>query len=318
MTILIGTCSWADKSLIDSGRFYPPGVRSPEQRLRHYAAIFPTVEVDTSYYAIPTPETARQWAERTPRDFTFHVKAFRLFTGHWADVKVLPPELRPAAQEVADARGRVYLKDLPGDVRDALWTTLAEALRPLHDETKLGVVLFQFAPWVPPARRVFDHIEECKARLPQYQLAIEFRNKAWFERGLEETMGFLRRHQLIYVAVDEPQGFAASVPPVVDITGPGAYVRFHGRSYRTWEARGATAAERFDYWYTDEDYREWVPRSEFLQQAGDVHVLFNTNRADAGPQNARRLAKVLGEAGLEGSVVQRQAMLELTEYPPDA
>ncbi|MEX2431253.1 MAG: DUF72 domain-containing protein, partial [Dehalococcoidia bacterium] len=300
MAITLGTCSWTDPSLIKSGRFYPVGVKTPEARLRYYAGIFPTVEVDTSYYAVPEPRTAIQWAERTPEQFSFHVKAFRLLTGHWADLKVLPPDLREAAAPHTDRRGRLYLKDLPGETKDALWSAFEAALAPLRGEGKLGTVLFQFAPWVPPSKRVYEHIEECKARLPGYQLAIEFRNKAWFERGMEETLGFLRRHELIYAAVDEPQGFSSSVPPVVDVTGPGAYVRFHGRNRDTWEKRDAkTSAERFDYWYAPEELAEWVPRLEFLErEAGDVSVLFNTNNEDQGPENARRLAAVLTDAGL--------------------
>jgi len=80
--ILVGTASWSDKSLIDSGKFYPMDATSAEERLRYYASLFPMVEVDSSYYAIPAPQTAHLWAERTPRNFTFNVKAFRALTGH--------------------------------------------------------------------------------------------------------------------------------------------------------------------------------------------------------------------------------------------
>jgi uncharacterized protein YecE (DUF72 family) len=80
--ILIGTASWTDKTLIASGRFYPPTSNTPEERLRYYASQFRLVEVDSSYYAMPKPEVAELWAKRTPPDFTFNIKAFRLFTGH--------------------------------------------------------------------------------------------------------------------------------------------------------------------------------------------------------------------------------------------
>src|SRR3954463_13374623 len=80
--ILVGSASWTDKTLIACGRFYPPACRTAEQRLRFYAQQFPLVEVDSSYYAMPLPQTAQLWAERTPPQFLFNVKAFRLFTGH--------------------------------------------------------------------------------------------------------------------------------------------------------------------------------------------------------------------------------------------
>ena len=96
MTILVGTASWADKSLVDSGKFYPPDVTSPEARLRYYASQFPMVEVDSSYYAMPLPATTQQWAERTPDNFVFNVKAFRLFTGHQTQPRVFPKDIQEA------------------------------------------------------------------------------------------------------------------------------------------------------------------------------------------------------------------------------
>ena len=54
MTLLVGTASWTDKTLLESGRFYPESAKSPEARLRFYASQFNLVEVDTSYYAIPS------------------------------------------------------------------------------------------------------------------------------------------------------------------------------------------------------------------------------------------------------------------------
>ena len=58
MPVLTGTASWTDKTLIACGRFYPPGTNSAEARLRFYASRFPLVEVDSSYYAMPSPSTA--------------------------------------------------------------------------------------------------------------------------------------------------------------------------------------------------------------------------------------------------------------------
>ena len=88
--ILIGTASWTDKSLIQCGRYYPADVKTPEERLRFYASEFPIVEVDSSYYAIPSAQTARQWVERTPDGFVFDIKAFRIFTQHQTAPKVFP------------------------------------------------------------------------------------------------------------------------------------------------------------------------------------------------------------------------------------
>src|SRR5215210_7264403 len=148
-SILIGTASWADLSLIKSGEFYPADVKSPEARLRFYASQFPLVEVDSPYYAIPSAKTAKQWADRTPDDFVFDVKAFRTLTTHQTQPKFLPKYI---AQSLPKRdKKTVYYKDLPNELRDALWSEFKNALLPLKQAGKLGVVLFQFPPWFPPS-----------------------------------------------------------------------------------------------------------------------------------------------------------------------
>lgn len=108
------------------------------------------------------------------------------------------------------------------------------------------------------------------------------------------TLALLEGAGLAYVSVDEPQGFRSSTPPVAAVTAPLAVIRLHGRNSSTWEARKATASERFKYLYTDAELREWVPRvRELAAGAGAVHVLFNNNYADWGMRNARRMAELL-------------------------
>ena len=136
MTVLVGTASWADKSLVDSGKFYPPDVTSPEARLRYYASQFPMVEVDSSYYAMPLPVTTQQWAERTPDDFTFNVKAFRLFTGHQAQPRVFPKDIQEALG--LPLQKNIYYRDLPEEIQKELWGRFFRALEPLHGHLRSG------------------------------------------------------------------------------------------------------------------------------------------------------------------------------------
>src|ERR1044072_3370054 len=117
--ILVGTSSWTDKTLIDCGRFYPATAKAPEARLRFYASKFPIVEVDSSYYAIPTEKTAKQWVERTPDDFVFDVKACGRLTTHQTQPKALPKRVREA---LPVAKKTVYYKDLPRELVDAVWS----------------------------------------------------------------------------------------------------------------------------------------------------------------------------------------------------
>ena len=128
--ILVGTSSWTDKTLIDCGRFYPAAAKTPEARLRFYASQFPIVEVDTSYYAIPTEQTAKQWVERTPGRFVFNVKAFRLLTTHQTQPNVLPKHVR---ESLPVEKKTIYYKDLPNELLDAVWSEFRAALRPLAE-----------------------------------------------------------------------------------------------------------------------------------------------------------------------------------------
>lgn len=293
--IRVGTCSWTDKSLIDAGTFYPATNLSAEDRLRYYASQFPLVEVDSTYYALPNPHVTALWADRTPDDFVFDVKAFRLFTGHWAEKSAFPRDLQKELGPAPTDKRGFYYKDVPSEVADETWRRFATALEPLKVTGKMGLVLLQFPAWIRPSPKVLDQILLAKDKLPGYHLAIEFRHHSWLDdKHRTETLRFLRDNGLVFVCVDEPQGFASSLPPIAEATADVAYVRFHGRNAATWEAPGASASDRFDWYYTREEMGEWVPKIEALrEQTRSVHALMNTNRGDQGPVNARLLASLL-------------------------
>src|SRR5437764_12327056 len=118
--ILVGTSSWTDKSLIESGRFYPLDATTPEARLRYYASQFPIVEIDSSYYGIPTEDNARGWVARTPPGFVFNIKAYRLFTRHQTPVVTLAKDIRNALGPVA--KKNIYENEVPADIKLPLGT----------------------------------------------------------------------------------------------------------------------------------------------------------------------------------------------------
>lgn len=297
--ILVGTCSWADKTLVDSG-WYPPDAKTPDHRLRYYSEQFPIVEVDSTYYGLPAERNAALWVERTPPDFTFDIKSYALFTHHPAATRSLPKDVRESLPPSLSEKANLYYRDVPADVRDELWRRFASALLPLDSAGKLGTVLFQFPPWFLPGGESRDYIAEAKERMGQYALAVEFRNNLWLsERNQERTLAFLSESAIPYVCVDEPQGFRNSVPPIVAATGPVALIRLHGRNAETWTKRGIGAAERFDYLYRDEELAEWTPRvQELARGSREVHVLFNNCQRDYAVRNARQMAGLLG-AGRE-------------------
>ena len=293
--ILIGTCSWTDPTLIQSGRFYPQWAQSPESRLRYYTSQFSLVEVDSSYYALPAESTSRLWVERTSEKFLFDVKAFRLFTQHPTPLTALPKDVRDALPAGAREKANAYQRDIPGGLLDELWSRFERALLPLDSAGKLGVVLFQFPPWFYPGSEQRDYILSCKERLPQYRIAVEFRHNSWVnEKNCERTLDFLRDNDLPFVCVDEPQGFKSSVPPVAEATSDIGLVRFHGRNRDMWEKKGIGPAERFNYLYRDDELREWVPRIKGLAgKTRQLHVLFNNCYGDKAVVNARQVGFML-------------------------
>jgi uncharacterized protein YecE (DUF72 family) len=293
--ILVGSASWTDKTLIACGRFYPNACRTAEQRLRFYAQQFPLVEVDSSYYAMPLPQTAQLWAERTPADFTFNVKAFRLFTGHQALPTTLDRDLQQALGP--EPPRTLYYEKLPAEIRDELWQRFRAALAPLQAAGKLGAVHFQFAPWLLRNKASMAHVEHCVERMRGFLVAAEFRHATWFfGEHLQHTLDWERSLGMVHTVVDSPQGFANCVPCVWEVTHPQlAIVRLHGRNKETWNRKGlAASSARFDYWYSAAELAAMVPEIRHLAtQARRVHVVFNTNHEDQGQVGARMLHALL-------------------------
>lgn len=292
---MVGTAGWTDKSLVESGKFYPADVKTAEARLHYYATRFPLVEVDSTYYGLPSERNARLWAERTPEGFKFNVKAFRLFTGHSTPLAALPKDIR---EQLSD-RKTLYYKDTPDELRDELWKRYLGALEPLREAGKLGALHFQFAPWLGFHPESIDHLEECRSRLPaaSYTVATEFRNRSWFdERHLERTLELERSHNFVHVTVDEPQGFGSSVPPVWEVTHPElALVRLHGRNAETWNKKGLkVASERFNYDYSESELKALSePLQELAARVRRTEVIFNNNYQDQGQRNGRLLQRLL-------------------------
>ena len=297
MLILVGTASWTDKTLIACGRFYPPGATTAEARLRHYASCFPLVEVDSSYYAMPVPATAQLWAERTPNDFVMNVKAFRIFTGHQTSPTVLHKDLREALGP--SAKPNLYYRELPVEIRDELWRRFVEALAPLRASGKLGLVHFQFPPWLIRNTAGHAHVQHCVERMAGHTLSVEFRHESWFaDQHAAGTLAFERELGVVHTVVDGPQGFTNSVPAIWEATHPlVALLRLHGRNSATWNVKGATAAsDRFNYDYSDAELTDIAARASRLSfSLPSTHIVFNNNMEDQGQRNAATLMRVLSE-----------------------
>ena len=305
--IRIGTCSFADEAL--TKWFYPKGLPARE-RLPYYAERFDTVEIDSTYYHLPEEATTGGWADRTPDDFVFHVKAFGVMTRHPVRLQQLPPDLRDEAP--VDDRGRV---DRPSrEFRAEIFRRFLEGVSPLRRDGKLGGILMQFPSYVVRKPASLDYLAWAREQLGDHEMLVEFRHASWFEDddAREETLRFLEEHGLSHVVTDSPRVDAKTVvPTVLAVTGHSAYVRLHGRNADTWHKRGGGASERFDYLYSDDELREWVgPLRELAGEAENAYVLFNNNNRSPGDPgdgrdfvaqaaaNADRLRQILQGADL--------------------
>jgi uncharacterized protein YecE (DUF72 family) len=296
MTILIGTSSWTDPTLVKEGHFYPPEAKTAEARLRFYAEQFPIVEVDSTYYFPPSERNAVLWIDRTPKDFTFNIKAYSLLTNHPTKRESLYKDLQSELPDGLEDKKNLYREQLPDSVVEEVWQRFHDALMPLHSAGKLGAVLFQFPQWFVIGRKSKDYVLECADRLKDFRVAVEFRHRTWLEeRNVEETLSFLEEHDLPFVCVDMPQGFDSSSPPIAAATTSDlAMVRFHGRDRTAWAKKNVSASERFRYEYSQDELEEWVPRiREVAGQVRETHVLMNNCYRDFAVNNARELGDLL-------------------------
>jgi uncharacterized protein YecE (DUF72 family) len=268
-TVRLGTCSFADEGLLRA--WYPRGVSSPKARLAYYAERFDTVEVDSPFYHLPDPAVAGRWAQRTPPEFVFHVKAHASMTHH---------------EEAEQARA---------------FAEFRASLEPLELSGKLRGILLQYHPRFVRSPEAKEELAQVRALLEPLVPLVEFRHRSWLEEDeRDDTLAFLEREGLAYVSVDAPPTRASNVlPPVAAATHRVAYVRFHGRNVKTWNIKAEKSSERFNWMYAPEELREWLPRLEGLAgEADEVYAMFNNNRDDFAPRSAAILRGLLDEAGI--------------------
>ena len=249
---------------------------SAADRLRFYAAAFDIVEINASYYAIPSARNALLWAERTPPGFVFNVKAYSLLTGHHPKAESLPAELRVLlpAHPPLTRRGEIDRSAFPRAALGECFRLYREALAPLADLAALP------------------------AELPGWTVAVELRDRSWFGDHATETLATLRAAGLAHVVVDAPAAPNA-VPRVVTVTAPTAVLRLHGRNAEGWlrQLRGGepTVREKYDYRYTESELREMLPEvAQLEEEAERVFISFNNNNRAYPVENARMMLGLLG------------------------
>ncbi|ADH98674.1 DUF72 domain-containing protein [Salisediminibacterium selenitireducens] len=267
--IYIGCTGWGDHdSLYEGGT-------PPSQKLSVYASHFPSVELDASFYAVPSEQQIAKWIRETPETFRFVVKAYQGMTGHMRGENPFPSKI-------------------------AMYDAFDQALKPMQDQGKLAMVLFQFPPWFDVKKEHVSLIKGIRERYHHYDLALEFRHRSWFEPPYrDKTLALMKEGGWIHSICDEPQAGEKSIPFVpVATTGHRTLIRLHGRNVAGWNypAKGDEWRDvRYLYDYSEEELKTLAKDVKAIHaQSSEVYVIFNNNSGGHAAANAKRLKEILG------------------------
>ena len=259
--ILIGTSGYSYHEWV--GPVYPEGTKAKDY-LARYSELFPTVELNFSYYTMPKADNLAKMLADGGDKLTFSIKAH----------KTLTHEINPSLWE--------------GEA-----TTYLNAIEPLVSAGRLEAVLFQFPysfKYEDENRRYLDKLLKHFKGVPA---AVEFRKADWYSGKVIEGM---RKRNVPLVSLDLPE--LSKLPPLMDVvTAPVAYIRLHGRNKEAWW--GSDDHERYNYLYTDSEIEAWADRIERITaQAQRILVYFNNHPLGKAARNAQTLEKILKKMGL--------------------
>ena len=265
--ILIGPAGWSYADW--RGRVYPEGAGSKFDTLALVAKYFDTVEINSSFYHPPAPETARSWLRRIAHNpqFVFTAKLYRTFTHE---------------------RGNATAEDEKA---------FRVGIDPLAEAGKLGAVLIQF-PWsFKNDREERSYLTQLAERFKDYPLVVELRHESWNNPRILQTLEDLG---VGLCDIDQPL-FADSIKPAAEVTSSIGYIRLHGRNYQNWFREEADVVERYDYLYSRDELEPWVNRiKEVAQKAKQTFVITNNHARGQSLANAFEIMAQLEEERVPG------------------
>ncbi|MBY0124216.1 DUF72 domain-containing protein [Bacillus sp. S/N-304-OC-R1] len=265
--ILIGVTGWGDHDSL-----YTHNI-SPREKLKEYSGYFPTVEVDSTFYAVQPKRNSEKWVRDTPDTFQFIVKAYQGMTGH--------------------ERGEIPFQD-----KDEMFKVFKESLQPYIEGNKLAMVLFQFPPWFDCKKQNVHYLRWCKEKMGDLPCALEFRHQSWFKPEYKDkTLEFMKSENWIHSICDEPQAGEGSIPAVLDTLGNDkVLVRFHGRNNHGWQKKNAEnwREVRYLYRYNHQELLEWAEHIKQLKRSSkNVYIVFNNNSGGDAADNAKQLIDLM-------------------------
>jgi uncharacterized protein YecE (DUF72 family) len=258
--VRVGTAGWMYKDW--EGIVYPPARRGFD-RLEFMASLFDTSEINSTFYRIPPPSMARDWARRVAHNprFLFTAKLYRAFTHE-----------RNATRE--DERA------------------VAEAMGALAGAGRLGCVLVQVPMSFHSTAENRGVLQRIFERFATLTMAAEFRHFSW---NTPETLQFLEDKSVGFVNIDQPR-LKGNLPGTSYVTGPVAYYRFHGRNAAKWFGPNTSNEERYNYLYSEKELEPWAERiREGRARRADVNAfaVMNNHFRGQAVANALQLQQML-------------------------
>jgi uncharacterized protein YecE (DUF72 family) len=275
-TTRVGVAGWSYPDW--EGVVYPKTPRF--DGLAYLSRFLDSIEVNSSFYRIPSPRTTASWAKRVrdnPR-FRLTMKLYRGFTHE---------------RSAGSIEARAF----------------ELALAPLVEAGALGALLLQF-PWsfknAPESR---EELERLLDRFRLYPLVVEVRHSSWIEKSFFDA---LRERGVGFCNIDQPV-IGRSIGPSGVTTGRLGYVRLHGRNYQDWFREDAGRDARYDYLYSEEELDPWVEKiSELSETASETYVITNNHFRGQAVVNALQIRARLERKRVKApaSLVERYPVLE--------
>lgn len=254
--IVVGTSGFSYRDW--KGTFYPQGIKQ-DGLLEYYARNFNAVELNFSYYRLPDPSLSMKLIQKAGNGFEFSIKAFRGMT-----------------------------HDISRESLESITPLFLKGIKPFLDEGVLGAVLLQFPQSFHYTHENRLYLKSLIEQLAYCPVVVEFRQKEWFRDSVFRSLGELNAG---FVCVDEPE-LPSLIPSKAINTSSLGYVRFHGRNSRNWY--GTDSTQRYDYMYSEDELRGWVPKIKAIAKNTDkVFVFFNNHAKAQAVNNAKMLINLL-------------------------
>ena len=249
------------------GTIYPAGIREKDMLSFYEKELgFHALEVNFTYYSLPSQKSLEGMSKKTSADFEFVVKSYK---GMTHEVWNKQTGARIDNQEVFEK--------------------FRFGLVPLIEDKKLACVLAQFPYGFFPNRETWSYLDRFKEEMREIPLVFEFRNQAWLK---DQTLQFLEKKGVGFCIVDEPR-LPQLMPYVPKATSDIAYFRFHGRNPKWFNV---PLKVRYDYLYTEGELKDFIPDIENIsQKTAKTLIFFNNCYSGSAAKNAAQMAKLLIE-----------------------